>query len=175
MLPLLLYAFHHFQRFNGFNKILRGGCLSQQHDVDQFYQVKSERLQYLHQSQVFIRAADDKSICEQQEDPGSAENEVDAVRAGRFFILLTIYVGCDRYMRHSMYIITCISNNVRYPDILLTTTCNSQWRELKDTLLPEQSVIGCLDITARIFRTILRALMDVLVGEQIFGEAKAHV
>lgn len=66
-------------------------------------------------------------------------------------------------------------NKVGYPDIFLTMTCHPQWPEIKNALLPGQSVIDRPDIAARVFRIKPRALMAFVIDEKVFGEVKAHV
>lgn len=174
MSPFMFFAYHLFQRPNQFNTILCRGRLFQQYVVYQLCKVDSESLEYLHHNQISLRAADGTSLCEQPGDPGTTKNEVDAERSGRLFNLPSTCVRYDQYMRQNMHDITSISNKAGYPDTFLTMTCNPQWLENKNALLPSQSVIDCPDIAARVFRIKLRALMAFVIDEPVFREVKAH-
>ena len=58
------------------------------------------------------------------------------------------------------------------PDLFVTFTCNPQWSEIRDLLMPGQSSIDRHDITARVFKQKLKALMDFIVKEHVFGETR---
>lgn len=78
-------------------------------------------------------------------------------------------------MRKNMDDTIAISNKVGYPDIFLTTTCNPQWPEIKNTLLPGQSVVDCAGLAARVFYIKLRPSMAFVKDEKVFGDVKAYV
>lgn len=121
----LLFMNHDFQNFqlsNQLNTILQGCRLFQQYLVHQFCRVESEHLQNVQQSQVALRAADYKSSCKQLRDLENTKNEVDAVQTGRLFVLQSVCVGGDQYMRLRYQFLTrsVIQN------FFLAITCNLQ-------------------------------------------------
>ena len=38
------------------------------------------------------------------------------------------------------------------PDLFITMTCNPQWRESQENLLPGQDATNCPDLVARVFK-----------------------
>ncbi|XP_073821586.1 uncharacterized protein [Musca autumnalis] len=62
--------------------------------------------------------------------------------------------------------------NYGRPDLFITFTCNPQWTEIKEHLLPGQTPIDRHDITARVFKQKLKVLMDMIVKHKVFGEVR---
>ncbi|CDF39089.1 ATP dependant DNA helicase [Chondrus crispus] len=134
-----------------------------------------QKLSYLRHNQTKLRAADYTSLRDSLGDSGRAEDEADAVRAGRLFILPSTYIGGDRYMRQQMHDIIAISNQIGHPDIFLTMTCNSSWPEITRALLPNQTPQDRPDLCARVFRLKMKDLMSLVINEEVFGTVFAHV
>ncbi|CDF36188.1 ATP dependant DNA helicase PIF1 [Chondrus crispus] len=149
--PMMFYGWHLFERAGEFIMILHAARLFQQYLVDQFCKVEAERLSNLRQNQTKLRGADYISLRDSLGDSGRAEDEADAVRAGRLFILPSTHIGCDSYMRQQMHGIIAISNQIGHPDIFLTMTCNPSWPEITRALLPNQTPQDRLDLCARVF------------------------
>lgn len=63
------------------------------------WKAESEHLEHLQHNQTLLRTADYVLLCEQLADPGSTETDVDAVQSSLLYILLSTYIGGDRYMR----------------------------------------------------------------------------
>ncbi|CDF40386.1 ATP dependant DNA helicase [Chondrus crispus] len=137
--------------------------------------LEAERLSYLRHNQTQLRAADYTSLRDSLGDSGRAEDEADAVRAGRLFILPSTYIGGDRYMRQQMHDIIAISNQIGHPDIFLTMTCNPSWPEITRPLLPNQTPQDRPDLCARVFRLKMKDLMSLVINEEVFGTVVAHV
>ncbi|CDF33021.1 unnamed protein product [Chondrus crispus] len=149
--------------------------LFQQYLVDQFCKVEAEWLSYLRHNQTQLGAADYTSLRDSLGDSRRAEDEADAVRAGRLFILPSTYIGGDRYMRQQMHDIIAISNQIGHPDIVLTMTCNPSWPEITRALLPNQTPQDRPDLCARVFRLKMKDLMSLVINEEVFGTVVAHV
>ncbi|GFV92986.1 helitron_like_N domain-containing protein [Trichonephila clavipes] len=56
------------------------------------------------------------------------------------------------------------------PDIFIIFTCNPAWDEIKELLLTGQSPLDRHDISARVFKQKLKALIDFIVKHHVFGE-----
>ena len=61
------------------------------------------------------------------------------------------------------------------PDLFLTKTCNPNWKEIVDNLLPGQTATMRPDLVARVFKGKLQALLDELKEDQIFGRNVARL
>jgi hypothetical protein len=61
-----------------------------------------------------------------------------------------------------------------YPDLFITITCNSNWREIQDFLKPRNlQASDRPDIVCRVFKMKLDRLMDDLKKDQLFGQVDA--
>jgi hypothetical protein len=61
------------------------------------------------------------------------------------------------------------------PDIFLTMTCNPNWQEIVENLLPGQTPQDRPDLVARVFRAKLETMKEMLLKHHILGVVKAHV
>ena len=61
------------------------------------------------------------------------------------------------------------------PDLFITFTCNPKWVEITNLLLAGQSSNDRHDITARVFKQKLKALMNFVVKYNVFGEVRCWV
>ncbi|KAL7291870.1 hypothetical protein TKK_0014430 [Trichogramma kaykai] len=61
------------------------------------------------------------------------------------------------------------------PDIFLTMTCNSKWKEIQENLLPHQTASDRPDIVARVFHLKKDRLIDLIYKRNFFGQVAAYV
>jgi len=61
------------------------------------------------------------------------------------------------------------------PNIFITITCNPNWREIKENLLPNQQPSDRPDICARVFNIKKDYLIDIIVRQKYFGDVLAYV
>ncbi len=165
----------HVQRRDEFSTVLSGGRLFQHYLVDHFCKMEAERLSYLLQNQRSLRAENYTALRELLGDSGGPNDESEAARSGRLVVLPSTYIGGERYMRQKMHDIIATSNKMGHPDIFLTMTCNPNWPEIREALLPGQSSQNRPDPCPRVFNLKLKALMEAVINDKIFGEVVAHV
>ena len=55
------------------------------------------------------------------------------------------------------------------PDFFITFTCNSNWVEIADNLLPGQTSSDRSDLTIRVYRLKLNELLEDIRSGAIFG------
>lgn len=108
-------------------------------------------------------------------DLGRVEDESNAVRGARLFILPFKFVRDTRYRRQQMYDVIPISNKGGHSDIFVTVTCNLSWAEIQRSLLPGQVRADRPDLCGRVSRIKLRVLMSFVVQEKLFGTVAAYV
>ena len=72
-------------------------------------------------------------------------------QVGKIVILLSTFVGSPRDMTQNYQDAMAIVRMKRNPDLLITMTCNPNWREIRDNLLPGQQASDRPDICARVF------------------------
>jgi hypothetical protein len=61
------------------------------------------------------------------------------------------------------------------PDLFITMTCNPQWREIQEALLPGQQATDRPDIVARVFRLKLAALQHYLMKRHVLGRVGTYM
>ena len=160
--PMMFYSRLFYERKGEFNTILRGGRLLQQFLCEAAYTMEAERLSFLRYNQSKLRATNHTRLLELLGDAAMARNEAKAWTEGftdsstgsigRLVVLPASYIGGDRYMRLKMYDIISISNSIGHPDVFLTMTCNPNWPEILDALLPGQTPSDRPDICNRVFK-----------------------
>ena len=63
-----------------------------------------------------------------------------------------------------------LSTKFGCPDLFTTFTCNPNWKEIKENLLPGKQSINCPDLIARVFRLKLKALMKDILKRKVLGK-----
>lgn len=119
---VMLYAWRLFVCEKKYSTLLKGGRLFQKYLVDQYCKIEAERLMFFRLYQQKLRAYDFSHLRELFGDFGNLGDEAEVVRNGGIFILLSTYVGGDRYMRHEMHDVIAISKkgssrNLSYQDM----------------------------------------------------------
>ena len=94
---------------------------------------------------------------------------------GKLFVLPSIHIGSDRYMRQKMHEIIAISNCIGHPDVFITLRRNPHWPEIQRTLLSGQRAEDRPDLCDRVCRMKLKLLLTHLTDESPFGRVLAHV
>jgi hypothetical protein len=62
--------------------------------------------------------------------------------------------------------------NYGRPDLFITSTCNPNWKEIQNLLLPDQQSIHRHYIIARVFKQKLKSLVDLIVKYSVFGKTR---
>lgn len=60
-------------------------------------------------------------------------------------------------------------------DLFITFTCNPKWREITEELRAFQTASERPDLVARVLNGKIRALLDELFKDQVFGQGIAHI
>lgn len=158
-----------------YSLLLRGGRLLQQYIVDSWACADQSRLNWLRFNQPQIRASLYSGL---QDAVALADAHIDNVQLndlGQRFILPSSYHGGARYMHQLFQDSLAIGREYKKIDIFLTMTCNPEWPEIRNALLPGQCPADRPDIVARVFNLKKEALLREIFKDGIFGEAVAHV
>lgn len=94
-------------------------------------------------------------------------------RIGQRTILPASHMGSPRYMYQTYQDCMAIVRRFGKPSLFITMTSNPKWREIQEQLLPGQTSSDRPDITARVFRLKLSALMQDLRSQAYFGKVLA--
>jgi hypothetical protein len=131
--------------------------------------IESLRLKFIRDNQKTIRC-DILSGLQDAMDRG----ETDPSNVGKKIVLPASFTGSRRYMFNNCQDAMAICKKYGYPDLFVTITCNSNWREIQDFLKPRNlKASDRPDIVCRVFKMKLDGLMDDFKKEQIFGPVDA--
>lgn len=165
-------AFRLQVRRNEFSTILRSKRLLQRYLVDMYAAIDQNRLRFLRNNQSSLRAALYSGL---QDAMSATDEEVDLNQLGQKVILPSSYIGGPRHMQQRYQDSMAIARHHRRCDIFITMTCNPQWKEIQDELLPGQSAYDRPDLVARVFQMKKKALLDYIHKHGIFGSSVAYV
>ncbi|XP_058810203.1 uncharacterized protein LOC131675291 [Phymastichus coffea] len=96
-------------------------------------------------------------------------------RVGKSVILPSTFIGSPRYMQQCYQDSMALVNEKGKPDIFLTMTCNPNWVEIQENLLPGQQACDRPDNVARVFNLKKKRLLDLVIKKKLFGEVTAYV
>ena len=173
--PKVFYSYLLFECEVEENPLLYAERLAHQYFVDQYVKMEGDRLQYLLRNQEKLRAEDYTRLHELLGDSGGTSDETSAVRKGRLFVLPSTSVGGDRYMRNALHDMLAVTTQLGHPDIFVTMTCNPKWPEITSMLKPGQTATSRPDLCARVFHMKCRAMVQMVIDEEIFGKVVSHV
>jgi len=92
---------------------------------------------------------------------------------GRRIILPPSYSGSPRELRQCYLDAMAIVQRFGKPDLFITMTANPAWPEIVANLRPGEVAASRPDLTSRVFRLKLKALMDNLVKDGVMGRSVA--
>lgn len=160
------YGYRLMVRENQVNTILKCRHLFHQYAVDMYAKIETERLNYIKYNQQKLRAEDYVHLRDAISADGNARN------VGQMIILPSSYIGSPRHMHEYAQDGMCYVRSFGRPKLFITFTCNPQWDEIRENLLPYQSQPDRHDIIARVFKQKLKALMDFITKHKVFGEVR---
>ena len=137
---------------NGWNHILLCRRLYQIYLVDMFAKIETERLVWFRAHQKTIRAKKHEHLRD------AARGNVSPDQSGRSVILGSTFVGGPRYLSEKTQDAMCYVREYGKPDLFITFTCNHNWLEIKENLLPGQKSKNRPDIVARVFHLKLKKI-----------------
>ncbi|EFN61253.1 Uncharacterized ATP-dependent helicase YHR031C, partial [Camponotus floridanus] len=159
------YAYRLMIRLSEDNHILRCRRLFHQFAVDMYVKIETERLTYIRLHQKELRSEQYIHLRDAMNADKNGNN------VGQLIILPATYMGSPRHMHEYAQDAMTYVRQYGRPDLFITFTCNPKWIEITN-LLPGQSSSDRHDITARVFKQKLKALMDFIVKYHIFGDVR---
>uniref|UniRef100_A0A183FRW4 Helitron_like_N domain-containing protein n=1 Tax=Heligmosomoides polygyrus TaxID=6339 RepID=A0A183FRW4_HELPZ len=160
------YAYLLSIRDNEWTPLLHGGKLLQQFIVDVYVKIEQNRLHFhrTHQKELHTYRGLADYIAEEAQDLSGLP--------GRRIVLGSSFKGGPRNMQQSYQDAMAIVARHGKPDVFLTITCNPQWKEIKDNLLPGQLPEHRPDLITRVFNLKLRELCQDLFKRHFLGEKR---
>lgn len=132
--------------------------------VDMQAKIEAERLLYIRQNQSKLRTDEYIHLRVAIANDGDIEN------LGRLVILPSSFTGSPRHMQEYAQDAMTYVRKYGRPDLFITFTCNSSWKEIKDELQYGQKPHDRHDIIARVFRQKQVKFIKAVVKSCIFGE-----
>ncbi|XP_043479916.1 uncharacterized protein LOC122509746 [Leptopilina heterotoma] len=154
-----------------FNPFLHGGRLFQQWLVDNAVKNEKDKLSFCANNQSQLRCESYKGLIDHMQNV-SNENEM---HIGKMVILPSTFIGSPRNMMQQYQDAMAIVRNHGKPDLFITMTCNPQWTEIQENLLPNQTASDRPDIVARVFSSKVNHLIEIIVRQRLFGDVKSFV
>lgn len=159
--PLQPLVNHHMHLF---------GPLFQQYIVDMYAKVEQTRLNFIRFNQSQLR-------CEVYQGLQDAvvSGDADLASIGRKVILPSTFVGGPRHMAQLYQDALSIVRRFGKPDLFITFTCNPSWVEIQSALLYGQVASDRPDLCSRVFNMKLKALMQDIKTNQVFGRVVGYI
>lgn len=163
------YAYRLMIRQNEENHLLRCRKLFHQYVVDMYAKIESERLNFICHNQAKLKSEEYIHLQD------AVRNDLNVNDIGRLTILPSSYIGSQRHMQQYAQDAMAYVRKYGRPDLFITFTCNTQWDDIAVHLLPGQKPMDRHDITARVFRQKLKAMMDLIVKLRLFGKVRCYM
>ena len=94
---------------------------------------------------------------------------------GKMIVQPSTFIGSPRYLMQNYQDAMAIVRSTGKPDLFITMTCNPDWREIQDNLLPGQQPSDRPDICTRVFHLKKEHLLSLITKEKYLAEVAAHV
>ena len=154
-----------------FNPFLMGRRLLQQWIVDSYVKIERDRLEYHKSHQKELRIDTYKNLIDYLNTTATNNNAT----VGKLTILPSTFVGSPRNMLQHYHDAMAIVRQFGKPDIFLTMTCNPNWPEIRENLLPGQQPCDRPDLVAGVFNIKKDELINLITKEDFFGKVTAFV
>lgn len=168
----MYYAFRLHTHENEIPSIHLGGRLFQQYICDVWVSTDLSRLRWVEENQRHLRACLYSGL---EDVVSSNDDNVDLHDLGHRVILPSSYTGGPRYMNLRFQDAMALARHFHGFDIFLTMTCNPNWPEIINELLPGQSTSDRPDLVVRVFHLYKEKLLEELTEKSIIGVVQAHV
>ncbi|KAL4563839.1 hypothetical protein LXL04_027887 [Taraxacum kok-saghyz] len=152
------------------NVILLGGRLFQQFVVDTYIKIETSRLDFCRKNQSTIRADLYQGVVD-----ANTAGDVPTSMIGQRIVLPASFIGGPRDMRRRFLDAMALVQDGGKPDIFLTMTCNPQWPEIQNELLPWQNAEDRPDVVSRVFHAKIEDLKEQLLKRHVLGVVGAYV
>ncbi|XP_057453106.1 uncharacterized protein LOC130744967 [Lotus japonicus] len=157
------------ERNNEYGNVVLCRRLFQQFVVDCFTMIESQRLSFIRNNQKLIRADFLNGL-----EEAMSRGETDPSFLGTRIVLPASFIGGKRYMFDCCQDAMAICKRYGYPDLFITVTCNSAWKEIDRFVRPRNvRADERPDVCCRVFKIKLDHLIATLKSGIIFGPLDA--
>ncbi|XP_024888866.1 uncharacterized protein LOC112465530, partial [Temnothorax curvispinosus] len=159
------YSYRIMVREGEVNHLVYFRSLFSQFLVDMYAKIETERLNYIRNNQVQLRA---DSYIHLRDAMG--KQDADVAQMGQMVVLPSSFTGGPRYMHERTQDAMTYVRFYGRPDLFITFTCNPKWKDITDVLLPGQKSHDRHDIIARVFHLKVKKMMALLKKGDLFGK-----
>ncbi|XP_070510417.1 uncharacterized protein [Cardiocondyla obscurior] len=139
--------------------------------VDNYVKIEKDRIDFYKNYQKKLRIETYQGLIDYMQNVTNNSNK----RIGKMVVLPSSFIGSPRNMLQNYQDAMAIVTKYGKPDLFITMTCNPNWREIQENLLPGQQPSDRPDICARVFNIKKDYLIDSIVKQKMFGETAAYV
>ncbi|KAL7294873.1 hypothetical protein TKK_0011797 [Trichogramma kaykai] len=157
---------------DNFNPLLRGRRLFQQYVVDTYVKIEKDRIEYCKSHQDVLKVSSYKSLIEYVKKKAQG---LENARVGKIVVLPSTFIGSPRYMLQLYHDSMTQTQKIGKPDLFITMTCNPNWKEIKNNLLPGQQPSDRPDLITRVFNLKKNQLIDFIIKKKFFGHVSAYL
>ncbi|MCO5605294.1 hypothetical protein L7F22_059476 [Adiantum nelumboides] len=161
------YAYHLQVRLDTNACLLRGGRLLQQFMVDAYCTIEDCHLSWVRNHQHTSRAELYAGLIDMAR---SNEGDILGQSVGQRIVLPSLFTGGPRHMYQLYQDAMAIVRAKGKPDLFITFTCNPNWPEVTQALLPGQVSVNRPDIMARVFFQKHSSMMRHVLKQNLFGK-----
>ncbi|XP_050683986.1 uncharacterized protein LOC126978909 [Leptidea sinapis] len=129
--------------------------------------IEAERLLFIRLNQNKLRTDEYIHLRDAVANDGDVEN------LGRLVILPSTFIGSPRHMLQYAQDVMAYVRKYGRPDLFITFTCNSSWKEIKDELQFGQKSHDRHDLIARVFKQKQVKFINAIVKSCIFGNVNS--
>ncbi|KAL6558232.1 hypothetical protein OROMI_018582 [Orobanche minor] len=97
----------------------------------------------------------------------ACEGNMNGNKIGQNFVLPSSYIGSPRDMRQRYLNALALVSEYGKPDFFITMTCNPNWPEIRESLLPDDEAQNRSDLVARVFRARNEELKNELIKRKL--------
>ncbi|KAL6529909.1 hypothetical protein OROMI_028554 [Orobanche minor] len=159
------YCYLFQSRATDATNILRTGRLAQQYQIDCYVKIETQRLDYFRSEQLQhdLRVESFEGIVESM----ACDGNMNGNKIGQKFVLPSSYIGSPRDMRRRYLNALALVSEYGRPDFFITMTCNPNWPEIREGLLPGDEAQNRSDLIARVFRARNEELKNELITRKL--------
>ncbi|XP_065678214.1 uncharacterized protein LOC124818126 [Hydra vulgaris] len=137
--------------------------------VDAYVKIEGQRLAFIRNNQNKLRSEQYDTLHEYVNNVANNLN----VRPGRVVILPS--KRSPRVLKKNFEDAMAIIKKYGKPDLFITFTCNSKWRENTENLNPGESATDRADLVCRVFKMKLKCFLGDIFKHGVLGKVVSHV
>lgn len=150
---------------DNFNPLLHCGTLLQQWIIDSYINIESNNLNYFRLNQKKLKIESYKGLMDHL---NNIENERD-ITIGKRTILPSNFMGSSRNQRERYMDAMSLIAKFGRPDLFITFTCNSNWKEITENLNGSPATCDRPDLICRVFKLKLKEFFKDVLHKKIYG------